>query len=809
MENNTFYRILYSLLMLVLSGVSLQSAEIIRTLDFNPSLINEKSLDKEGQKGRCEVLWEGLEPQSKEGLTCLPVYYLSIEVPVISGNYRVAIDSYVTSQPIRMSLPIGVVINRSVNLQSDDIESELHFDTVPEYKERIDVEIVNDYYIKGLQHFVTVRVNPLELIDERTIVPCESITLSLTYDEDGIDPLSFTKRNSINRSISSNVSQNFLYKSDNPDLRSDYIIITTEDLKDDCRNLAIWKAQKGMNVILKTIEEIASNITDCIDTAETIRKYLQSLYVPTIDQYCILIGPFEKLPARYFYRDSSREGKEGILLDDNFVPSDIYYSDLIQNWQFKKDIENEYTESIDSIKFSPCLFVGRLICQTSKEIENYLHKLYLYEAFPGKGDTDYLNNALLTKQDQQLTYKHLFEELNDFSLIELRDISETVSNKDAITFDTNKPTGRQVIEMMKTSGIISLQGHGNPGTVACAGVNGKAPTWRYIKALDYYDNKKLGYCDVGEPAGCGLDNLNNIWTPSIIYSLSCDIMPFDRVYNFSYPYTMGTSYTVAGLYGGVAMLGNTRLGYTAQGPRLELNFGKQIKCCSIIGKAQAFSKTMSGFMYYAIAASNILGDPQISLWLGKPKSLNIALSSYGGGMKFESDEIVGAKISLFNDEGVTLLDSITHPTYEVSANVLNMLNYDLVVSIWREGYLPFVKYFGQNKTLKTNKRYIVNQAVIGKQILSNLKNGNYIVGTGSVLSISALDEVKLEDGFGIENGGMAEFDSMNVIEVKGTTVNSGGKLDLNADRICIGAGFKAEKGGILNARPKGYSKMIK
>ena len=56
---------------------------------------------------------------------------------------------------------------------------------------------------------------------------------------------------------------------------------------------------------------------------------------------------------------------------------------------------------------------------------------------------------------------------------------------------------------------------------------------------------------------------------------------------------------------------------------------------------------------------------------------------------------------------------------------------------------------------------------------------------------------------------MAEFDSMNVIEVKGTTVNSGGKLDLNADRICIGAGFKAEKGGILNARPKGYSKMIK
>ena len=78
-----------------------------------------------------------------------------------------------------------------------------------------------------------------------------------------------------------------------------------------------------------------------------------------------------------------------------------------------------------------------------------------------------------------------------------------------------------------------------------------------------------------EMDGNGLDNITNFMYPSFSYSASCTVMPYDspKYQNYgSYTpdydelsWNFGQSYTMGHNYGGVAFLGNTRLGYIEPG----------------------------------------------------------------------------------------------------------------------------------------------------------------------------------------------------------------------------------------------------
>lgn len=123
-------------------------------------------------------------------------------------------------------------------------------------------------------------------------------------------------------------------------------------------------------------------------------------------------------------------------------------------------------------------------------------------------------------------------------------------------------------------------------------------------------------------------------------------------------------------------------------------------------------------------------------------------------------------------------------------------------SLWKSGYLPVITLFGQKGTLSKAKRYIVRNVVLGNPSADSSQSSTYSVGNEGNLSVHAIDKVSTYTGFEIQNGGIAEFDCDQTVELKGGTVKKGGKLVIKAKQISMSDGFRVEEGGILQIENK-------
>lgn len=99
----------------------------------------------------------------------------------------------------------------------------------------------------------------------------------------------------------------------------------------------------------------------------------------------------------------------------------------------------------------------------------------------------------------------------------------------------------------RESGITTMQGGKGYDSIPYN-------VWK-LQAEDNYDYKGPG---ANPEIGNGLDNLTNYNTPFIIYSISCNVTPFDKTKSTNNNVrNCGESFTVNNLAGGVAFLGNT------------------------------------------------------------------------------------------------------------------------------------------------------------------------------------------------------------------------------------------------------------
>lgn len=103
--------------------------------------------------------------------------------------------------------------------------------------------------------------------------------------------------------------------------------------------------------------------------------------------------------------------------------------------------------------------------------------------------------------------------------------------------------------------VFQLDGHGAPSYIIVSN-NAQINSNRVITA---FQNVNSG--NFIQESGHGLDCLTNHDYPAIAYSISCTSTPFDIYGSYDIPYNIGSSFTVAGLYGGPAFLGNTREGF--------------------------------------------------------------------------------------------------------------------------------------------------------------------------------------------------------------------------------------------------------
>lgn len=746
------------------------------------------------------------------GTPDIPYMEYNFLVPDGAGNFTASIQSVETRDSSVLSFPI---IPAQMCWSVNDLDNKpfLDIDTW-QYKSsnaQLNCLIAEELYVNGKYHVVKVYVPVMEyspiflstklyskvnlkLDFDMDVAP----HLSIADDEETLDEIVDLVVNCPQRKTSA------IYSSSQTTLLSPtwYYILTPESLLNEVSEMGTWKKQKGYEVKIITYEEILSseqtkvNGTTILDPADAVRQWLISERKKNGKFYLLLIGdsrtssPFRKFRYKSEYDATATKN----WCSGQFIPSDGYYSDMTTNYNLTKENDGHYSEYVENCNFSPDLMVGRILANKNSEISNYFKKLLTYELLPNNNNNryDYLNCGLIVRQYQHRTYSSLFYNLNDFP-----DSVVLTDNNGYADFNKSTPTGEMVISNMKNCGLISLMGHGTPTTFACSGANTYPGTttsagkeMRYIKPLKTY-GQDLRWLKQDEDNN-SLDLLSNKGKPSIVYTLACDIIPFDSLFNQSntasfLPYNMGEAFTVAGDFGGVAFIGNTRTGLDWCTREMESEFGKQISRRISIGDAfnQSSYATTNKYAKYS---RNLIGDPELKIWIGKPNIPNVKLDSNSSSVNITGEDIQSSKVIIY--------DGVSSKSYIIGSGVSNVsfsrseYGNDFLISIFKDNFIPLSKLYANNSILTKNKNYILTNTV-----LEGYNNPAYIINQNGTLTLNCIESFESIKGFAINSGGLLDLKCDGQIKLSLDKVSNGGCMIIKGKNIEIDDGFTVDKGG--------------
>ena len=154
----------------------------------------------------------------------------------------------------------------------------------------------------------------------------------------------------------------------------DYVIITSTELADHFKPLALWKKQKGVNTIIQTIDDIVENYP--ADSPQlSIKKYLKQLYSIRHLKYALLGGDDQIVPVRGCY------GKVWGA-EDNSIPADLYYSCFGEPLSWDLNNDGLFAQEEDSINMNQSIFVSRVPVRTAKDVDAFVNKVIGYEKNP-------------------------------------------------------------------------------------------------------------------------------------------------------------------------------------------------------------------------------------------------------------------------------------------------------------------------------------------------------------------------------------------------------------------------------------------
>ncbi len=611
---NNFYRYFSVLVISICSCLDVYCFELTHRENFARDKIQISDVELEGETFSV-IEYENFFKTNNVGEAKLPFKILEFEVP--SNMYSFSISCEFSGKQLishngRIEISQEDVVSNSVDKVTAKSYKTYSSDIFP--LER--VEILEDGYRMGNIHILHVAVFPFiynAQLDELSFV--ESIDLKITdasasiyakskvadnnVFESKLRPLKMS--NSVLSSASiSEVYRPRVYVGDSLPVY-EYAVITSQELAPEFDKLIGFKKQKGLDAGVVCIEDIlrddaflqGDTISGINDDAGKLRAYLMACRQSRNgDMFVLLGGNPNVVPIRnaldncnmYVTVKSQESHPRG-----GHIPTDLYFSDMngiwydVENEEFSVPLLSEWNKHT-KIDFNPEIYVGRISCKNKKEIYNYVSKLLKYEMSPGDGDYTYLRNFMSTQNSDMLNKKqaNIFGE----KAIGLYD-SHTIFDG---SYDGSKSdlTGNLLINSINANHYGLMNFHNHAGSTAIA--------LRYAgNNLSYSLVSRQGVSDLFTYApyedAHGLDMLKNGNYPSIAYTLSCDPMPFDNIvahwddchnekgllYLPDGIYNLGDSFTIGGLYGGPAFIGNTRYGYVESSFSQELVFFDLLK----------------------------------------------------------------------------------------------------------------------------------------------------------------------------------------------------------------------------------------
>lgn len=587
----------------------------------------------------------------------------------------------------------------------------------------------------------------------------------------------------------SNSSDRFSTLLSSPDrIRFDYIIVTNKELSTAFDRLASIRKAKGFRSSIFLIEDILEDerfekgdtVSGINDDAGKLRAFLSYAYTTLDTKFVLLGGDSSIIPVRFGY------GLHRLL------SSDLYYCELNQSWSVMGD-SNQPGDCKAMTDFDCELYCGRLNCTTVEEVNNYIDKVEIYEFNPENNDLEYLNNAFLAvgenlgpdfRPNQFNPLENIFKQI-------FPNLTEHIQKR------CDEPTGKEVIDSINKSqyGFIDFIGHGSPeGVTTTDNLD--------IRCNNTINNHGINALDKERPYlyvenGNGLDCINNKYYPNWTYSLSCSVMPLaysERQADCNVlSYNFGESYTLGKDYGGVAIWGATEDTYTASGFLFHTEFFKHLQNTFASGE-MAFIGPLGCYMKTIIPSKdnseyklehNLMGDPLINIWNGKPYTLR----------ELETNTSIGkltlGKFNLFTP-GLIQRDSIAAPlNFKIENNI--------IYTVYGANLLPYIYPLTiRNIELSGIYSFYANNINFGNTYNYSPIAPTITISEGSEINIFSFGEVVFKETTLFKEGCCVNIHSNKPVTVNNIIIEKDAILSIIAPSINLNSNINVKSGGKLN-----------
>ena len=623
MRNFTLLTVVFSFIFANLSF----SQEMTITYHFDQPVIITND------DGYSELLFNDCYSFGEEGNPLLPYYGADLllqqgneitNIEILSTTYSKDIFD-ITIKPASKQFPISkgpdgeykVVPNQDIYSSNDPYPSEV-------------IENMNTGFLAGhsIGSFSVCPViyfpanNKVKFLEEITILITTQETVKAT-NATAFLKQSFLTTERINKIVENKeMLEKYVYPS-TKDEESDILLITKNSLVSAFDDYVSFKESTGFIVSVVTTEEIYSQYSGQ-DDQDKIRNCIIDYYDSYNLEYVILGGDSDPtnasqdiIPHRGFF-----------AVDDNDIPSDMYYCCLDGNWN--DDGDGKWGEPGEYDLYAE-VGIGRICVDNSTEILNFTHKLKMYQNDPVIQDTE---KALM-----------IGEELNNnpwtFGGDYKDEIAQGASNNGLVTtgisnnFEIDYLYERDmswnkydVFDMFNNSGVNLLNhlGHSSPD------YNMKMYTSDITTNNFQNDGVTRGYV-IGYSQGC--------------YNGAMDNRDWNHYYGADCFAEKITTIATAE----VASVANSRYGWYQPGGTNSTSqlcdrqfydaiFGEDI---TIIGFTNSDSKedlasnfSSSDYMRWTVYELNLFGDPSMDIWTETPVDI---IASYPSSLPIGSFEM--------------------------------------------------------------------------------------------------------------------------------------------------------------------------
>ena len=765
--------------LLLLTHQQTRAERIDTLLHFSCADLKVDTLTAPDGNTYTKLTYPGCGTGERYGAPQLPVKYIRFNVPFNASEFSVKIKSEDTHSlltdfalyPIqRPTFDYGMWHDFSF-ISCDSVM----YNTDAEYPtDRI--SIVENSTCKDSERQIVVAIYPVSYNPvERRILFSEHMNVSIDYSI-----ISFSTENTIRRNSLSSESLGIPFY--------EYTIITNRVLQDSFKRIIAWKRQKGMDAGVVCVEDIVENLLikgDTVsyptglsqnyltDSAAKIRQYLQYAYSSGKTKYVLMGGVDSIVPIRYGTGENNiwTNGEE----ENMKIPSDHYYAELHSNWN--KDKDDFWGEPSDGLNSGYQLIVGRLLCSTAEDVENYTDKLLRYELNPGNGNTSYLRSAFYQVANNWMYDSSLPNANGNLGRYVAQEAINFFPDTTIISEDPSaawplpaSPTGNEIIAAMnnKNYAYVTWMGHGNPYGIAVSGYISRSSEkdllWDITSKQNVVFPQMPRDTIIPETAN-GIDNLNNKHYPMVAYSHGCFNASFDTYSNFTgYP-NMAQSFTQGKDYGGPAFIGHTRYSKIDSSYLIQKLFNDSLFFYTIGESLHRgkFRHISIWNKHYNILSTNLVGCPEIRVWTDTLRSFNASITydqqqatiTLGD---YSTDTVhVGLRylINLENEESV--IDTTSYRTIPYYHSELTFNHpWNCLISLTARNYRPqILPLYLQGATLTGKHYYIVKDVICTSRIMEYTnpdEEGGVTFTNGSDYTFETKGTFKMEKDVVIERG---------------------------------------------------------